>query len=81
MINGIEAYELTYTHTYTAEDAAFELQSKQVMLFKDGVRYRVAFYAPQDYYDEYLPLFEESIGTVKFEERGLLQKIFDRCLP
>lgn len=81
MINGIEAYELIYNYTYTTEDGVLDLQIKEVMLLKDGVEYVVLLYAPQDYYDEYLPLFEESIGTLKFEEKGLLQKIFDRCLP
>jgi len=81
MINGIEAYELTYNEVYTTEDEVFNLQNKVVLLSKDGVTYRVWFHALQDNYNEYLPLFEESIGTLKFEEKGLLRKIFDMCLP
>jgi len=81
MINGMEAYEITYTSTVTIEDEVFDLQTKVVILSHDGVVYTITFFAPQDSYNEYLPLFEESVGTVKFEEKGLLQKIFDMCCP
>jgi len=81
MINGVEAYEIVSKRTLTKEDEVFELQEKVVLLSHDGVGYLVWFQALQDNYDKYLPLFEESVQTLKFEEKGLLRRIFDVCLP
>lgn len=67
VIGGIYAYELVITHTM----GIFDLKAKCVALLKDSKAYTITFTALPGNYDVYLPAFEASVETFKFEPKPI----------
>ena len=63
VIGGLPAYELVYTY----EKGMFHLKAMRVFLLKGEKVYTISFTVLRDNYDEYLPVFESSVETLKIE--------------
>ena len=63
VIDGLPAYELVYTY----EKGVFHLKAMRVFLLKGEKVYTISFTVLRDNYDEYLPVFESSVETLKIE--------------
>lgn len=63
VIGGLPAYELAYTY----KKGVFHLKTMRVFLLKGEKVYTISFTVLRDSYDEYLPVFESSVETLKIE--------------
>jgi len=69
-VSRLDCYELVVTWTYmpganVSNTHTFNIKQKLVLFVEKGKAYNIAFTASPANYDEYLPVFEESLQTFK----------------